>query len=260
MGLAAGRRWCGPRRADGRRGAAGRASWSPQRYSAADLAGGSQWQPASQTFRLVVDGKGRGGGARPGTAAVGKVVPVSILQIGRAFDTYDVDAATVTRSGPVITIEGDVQVPSSVPLANHNGRCGSVSGAAPRRRRGARAGHLVRGPQRERVVPAAQRLGRDRRGHPERGYLHWTAEPRRAAGRRAAAGGGARQLRGRAERVRRVGVGAEHRGADPDIEHPIVSVGRVERLHRRGRHGTHQRVRRRWRRSTSPRQPGRLCR
>ena len=45
--------------ASGMAGAAlpGGASWSPQRYSAADLAGGSQWQPASQTFRLVVDGK-----------------------------------------------------------------------------------------------------------------------------------------------------------------------------------------------------------
>ena len=32
-------------------------AWTPQRYSPADLAGGQQWRPATQTFRLMVDGR-----------------------------------------------------------------------------------------------------------------------------------------------------------------------------------------------------------
>lgn len=117
---------------------------------------------------------------------------MSILQIGRVFDTYDVDAATVTRSGPVITIEGDVQVPSSVPLANRN-----AVAAAIRER-------LVRLPGGdEEHVPVIWSEDPSVNGwyRPlsasavidvatlNEGYLHWTAELEQAAG-----GGGLPQV------------------------------------------------------------------
>ena len=51
---------------------------------------------------------------------------MSILQIGRVFDTYDVDAVTVTRNGRNLKIDGDLQVPASVPLANRNGVAAAI--------------------------------------------------------------------------------------------------------------------------------------